>query len=181
MRGEETQIAGVIEELGLQPQIVCLPGTHSKRATVIAGRVETFATAMTGEIFDILCAHSILGRLMTPTRELDAEAFARGVAHAELDGDLLHHLFAVRTLGLFDLLANEQLRSFLSGLLIGHELNDLPCNSDPIHLIAAPALLSAYELALRLRGRATRTHEEVAAAHGCYRLAKLSGLLPTRD
>jgi 2-dehydro-3-deoxygalactonokinase len=177
MRGEETQICGVIDELGLQRQNVCLPGTHSKRASVAAGRIETFATAMTGEIFELLCAHSVLGRLMSPARELDLDAFARGVTHAKRDGDLLHHLFAVRTLGLFDLLLREQLRSFLSGLLIGHELNDLSADSGTVHLIAAPDLLHAYEVALRLRGHAARAHAEVAAAHGCHRLASLAGLL----
>ena len=178
MRGEETQICGVIDELGCQRQTVCLPGTHSKRASVMAGRVETFATAMTGELFELLCAHSMLGRLMSPAREPDSDAFALGVIHARRDGDLLHHLFAVRTLGLFDVLSREQLRSFLSGLLIGHELNDLPVDCGTVHLIAAPSLLVAYEAALRLRGHAVRAHAEVAAAHGCYRLASLAGLLP---
>jgi 2-dehydro-3-deoxygalactonokinase len=178
MRGEETQICGVIDELGLQRHTVCLPGTHSKRASVMVGRVEAFATAMTGEIFELLCVHSMLGRLMSPARDSDSDAFALGVTHAKRDGDLLHHLFAVRTLGLFDALSPEQLRSFLSGLLIGHELNDLPADSGTVHLIAAPALLSAYEVALRLRGHATRAHAEVAAAHGCYRLASLAGLHP---
>ena len=90
---------------------------------------------MTGEIFELLCAHSMLGRLMSPAREPDPHAFAQGVIHAKRDGDLLHHLFAVRTLGLFDVLSREQLRSFLSGLLIGHELNDLPADCGTVHLI----------------------------------------------
>jgi 2-dehydro-3-deoxygalactonokinase len=178
MRGEETQICGVIDELGLQRHTVCLPGTHSKRAIVMSGRVETFATAMTGEIFELLCAHSMLGRLMAPALEPDWDAFALGVNHAKRDGDLLHHLFAVRTLGLFDVLSPKQLRPFLSGLLIGHELNDLPTDSGTVHLIAEPSLLAAYEVALRMRGHAARAHAEVAAAHGCYRLASLAGLIP---
>jgi 2-dehydro-3-deoxygalactonokinase len=177
MRGEETQICGVIDALGAQRQIVCLPGTHSKRASVLAGRIETFATAMTGELFELLCAHSMLGRLMSPVHESDMGAFERGVFHAWRSGDLLHHLFAVRTLGLFDTLSAAQLRPFLSGLLIGHELNDLPADSGTVHLIAAPSVLAAYEAALRLRGHAARTHPEVTAAHGCYALAALAGLL----
>jgi 2-dehydro-3-deoxygalactonokinase len=178
MRGEETQICGVIDELGSQRQTVCLPGTHSKRASVMDGRIETFSTAMTGEVFELLCSHSVLGRLMSPVRELDLEAFARGVGHATRDGDLLHHLFAVRALGLFDVLSREQLPWFLSGLLIGHELNDLPADSSTVHLIAAPSLLSAYEVALRLRGHPARAYSEVAAARGCHRLASLAGLAP---
>ncbi len=176
MRGEETQICGVLPELTPERQTVCLPGTHSKRATVAAGRIEGFATAMTGELFELLCSHSVLGRLMQPG-EHDADAFAQGVAHAARPGDLLHHLFAVRTLGLFDALAPTQLRPFLSGLLIGHELNDMPAGTGAVHLVGAPALLSAYETALALRGHAVRVHSELASACGCFMLAKRAGLL----
>lgn len=176
MRGEETQICGVLAELASQPQTVCLPGTHSKLATVANGRVERFATAMTGELFELLCSHSVLGRLMQPG-EHDADAFAQGVAHAARAGDLLHHLFAVRTLGLFDALQPTQLRPFLSGLLIGHELNDLPTSAGSVHLVGASTLLAAYKAALALRGHAVHEHSELASAHGCYALAKQAGLL----
>ena len=176
MRGEETQICGVLAELASQAQTVCLPGTHSKLASVANGRVERFATAMTGELFELLCSHSVLGRLMQPG-EHDADAFAQGVAHAARAGDLLHHLFAVRTLGLFDALQPTQLRPFLSGLLIGHELNDLPADAGSVHLVGASTLLAAYKAALALRGHAVREHSELASAHGCYALAKQAGLL----
>ena len=42
-----------------------LPGTHSKWAWSEAGRITRFATYMTGEVYDVLARHSILGRLMT--------------------------------------------------------------------------------------------------------------------
>ena len=176
MRGEETQICGVLRELSPQRQTICLPGTHSKRVTVEDGRIEHFATAMTGELFELLCTHSVLGRLMVPG-EHDAEAFALGVVHAARAGDLLHHLFATRTLGLFDALKPAQLRPFLSGLLVGHELNDLPADVGTVHLVAAPALLAAYEAALALRGIKTQAHSELASARGCFELAKHAGLL----
>ncbi len=176
MRGEETQICGVLAELAAQSQTVCLPGTHSKRVTVAASRIERFATAMTGELFELLCSHSVLGRLMQPG-EHDAGAFAQGVAHAARAGDLLHHLFATRTLGLFDALRPTQLRPFLSGLLIGHELNDLPADTSSVHLVGASALLAAYQAALALRGHAVQEHSELASAYGCCALAKRAGLL----
>jgi len=166
----------VLAELASQPQTVCLPGTHSKLATVANGRVERFATAMTGELFELLCSHSVLGRLMQPG-EHDADAFAQGVAHAARAGDLLHHLFAVRTLGLFDALRPTQLRPFLSGLLIGHELNDLPADTGTVHLVGASSLLAAYKAALAVRGHAAHGHSELASAHGCYALAKQARLL----
>ena len=90
---------------------------------------------------------------------------------------MLHRLFAVRALGLFDVLSREQLPSFLSGLLIGHELNDLSADSAAVHPIA-PSLLSAYEVALRLRSHPARGYWEVVAAPGCRRLASLAALAP---
>jgi 2-dehydro-3-deoxygalactonokinase len=131
---------------------------------------------MTGELFELLSTHSVLGRLMKPGGD-DVDAFAQGVAYAARAGDLLQHLFAVRTLGLFDALQPTQLRPFLSGLLIGHELNDMPADADPIHLVGAPALLTAYAAALALRGHAVRAHSELASAYGCYALAKRAGLV----
>ena len=65
MRGEETQILGLLDELaGDGPHALCLPGTHSKWATVEHGRITTFHTAMTGELYAVLTQHSLLAALM---------------------------------------------------------------------------------------------------------------------
>jgi 2-dehydro-3-deoxygalactonokinase len=52
--------------------------------------------------------------------------FAKGVEAARQikgAGSLLHALFSVRTLGLFDLLPAPELSDYLSGLLIGAEIS----------------------------------------------------------
>ena len=49
MRGEETQVFGALRLLGLSDGTLVLPGTHSKWVQVRAGRIESFATLMTGE------------------------------------------------------------------------------------------------------------------------------------
>jgi hypothetical protein len=46
-----------------------------------------------------------------------------------------------------------------------------------VHPIA-PSLLSAYEVALRLRRHPARGYWEVVAAPGCRRLASLAALAP---
>ena len=46
--------------------LAVLPGTHSKWAQVERGRVVAFQTHMTGELYAVLLANSILGRLATP-------------------------------------------------------------------------------------------------------------------
>ncbi len=64
MSGEETQIFGAIQKEGFKQHSFILPGTHSKWAVVEEGRIVWFSTFMTGELFAVLCNHSILGRLM---------------------------------------------------------------------------------------------------------------------
>ena len=108
MRGEETQLAGVLGELG-RDGVACLPGSHSKWARIEAGRIAAFATYLSGEAFAALRGHTILGRMMKdgPT---DMSAFDRGLARSGDPGHLLHHLFGVRTLGLFGQLAGDRKR-----------------------------------------------------------------------
>ena len=65
MRGEETQLLGARE---LEPrlehgrQLVCMPGTHTKWVSLHDGVVHEFLTAPTGELFAMLCDHSVLVR-----------------------------------------------------------------------------------------------------------------------
>ena len=80
MRGEEVQLCGLERGDGL----VVLPGTHSKWVEVRGGQIVRFRTFMTGELFALLKAHSILGRLMMPGDE-DLDAFDTGVARAVAD------------------------------------------------------------------------------------------------
>ena len=50
MRGEETQVFGALDLLGLDDATLVLPGTHSKWVRVAGGRVETIKTYMHGEL-----------------------------------------------------------------------------------------------------------------------------------
>ncbi|MGH8079691.1 MAG: 2-dehydro-3-deoxygalactonokinase [Lysobacter sp.] len=176
MRGEETQICGLLDRLGPGEHLACLAGTHCKHIRIDNGRILRFSTAMTGELFQVLSEHSILGRLMQPGPH-DAEGFAQGLDHATLDGDLTEHLFAVRTHGLFGVLPAPALRSFLSGLLIGHELRQLPASAETVHLVAPPALVEPYTTALTRRGHRVQAHDEQVAARGLFALANRRGLV----
>ena len=59
MRGEETQLLGLVAD-GVRSGLVCMPGTHSKWVMLAGGKVESFSTYMTGELFDVLSRYSIL-------------------------------------------------------------------------------------------------------------------------
>src|SRR5690606_8719081 len=61
MRGEETQIMGA----GDGDFTAVCPGTHSKWASVSEGRITDFTSFMTGELFAVMKAHSMLGHGMS--------------------------------------------------------------------------------------------------------------------
>jgi 2-dehydro-3-deoxygalactonokinase len=164
MRGEETQIAGVLPELP-DDAIVCLPGSHSKWALVADRRIAGFRTYLSGEAFAAIRAGTILGRMMADASH-DAAAFSQGLARARAPGHLLHHLFGVRTLALTGALAETATASYLSGLLIGHEVAAALGGAVRVYLVGGAALTKLYAEAIRAAGATPIILSEDAAAAG---------------
>lgn len=179
MRGEETQIAGLVDLLGKGAHTLCLPGTHSKWVQVRDGAIAHLSTAMTGELYALLRSHSILGRGM-PEGEpaFDTGAFDAGLACSrDPGGGLLHDLFGVRTALLFGRFQPQALASYLSGMLVGHELQAaLAGFAGPVHLVGSETLVERYAHALQERGVGVHRHPEELAATGMFRLARARGL-----
>lgn len=181
MRGEETQIFGALESDEASGLFI-LPGTHSKWARVASGRIVSFATYMTGEIFAVLRQHSILGRLMAADAmpDLNAAAFEAGAEVGLHHGDdLLHRLFAVRTLGLFERLSAADAPSYLSGLLIGAEIAAALHreSADSPTLIGARPLCAAYRRVLAAQGIESRIADEDVTPRGLWRIARAAGMI----
>lgn len=170
MRGEETQVFGALDLLGVQEGSFVLPGTHSKWVQVEAGRIRELTTVMSGEFYDLLRKHSILARsLPAADAALDEASFDRGVAVALQGGSLMQTAFSVRTLSLFDRMTAEALASYLSGLVIGEELRCRPLRQGAgVVVIGAPALASRFERALRLQGVASVLLGDEAAWRGLW-------------
>lgn len=166
MRGEETQIIGVLAAMG-GSGLACLPGTHSKWVRVDGGRIVRFTSHMTGEVFAALREHTILGRMMREGPPNDA-AYLAGVARAGQPGGLLHHLFGVRTQTLTGKLAETEGASYLSGILIGHELRAALTGhaGETVHLIGAPELVALYARAIAACGAKTINHDADASVRG---------------
>jgi 2-dehydro-3-deoxygalactonokinase len=179
MRGEEAQILGALALSGRDDGLFLLPGTHSKWAQVSGGRIVSFRTFMTGEVFGALKGHTILGRLMSDGAS-DADAFARGIREGAALGSagaLLNRVFATRTYGLMDKLPDTALSDYLSGLLIGAEVAEATRQAKAaVTIIASPVLAQRYTDALRLLGpESTLAPEDcVAAGHWC--IARAAGL-----
>lgn len=158
MRGEETQIAGLLAEAPRFDGVAVLPGTHTKWARLSAGEVVSFRTAMTGELFALLAERSVLRHSVgaEEAAEETGTAFAEAVADALARPEALAvSLFGVRAASLLQGTPPAAARARLSGLLIGAELAAL-----------RPYWLG-QEVAVIADGGLARAYREALAAQGC--------------
>ena len=157
MRGEETQLLGAVA-MGLRDGWFVLPGTHSKWVLLRDGRIEQLRTYMTGELFALLSQHGTLAAAAQPANKTNGAeplwsqaAFADGVA-AGGPGALANQLFACRARVVTGTMPANQAQAYLSGLLIGSELQDVLRDlgrqgNAEFHLIGSPTLAQAYQVA----------------------------------
>jgi 2-dehydro-3-deoxygalactonokinase len=176
MRGEEVQILGATADDLISPDaLVCHPGTHNKWIRLDSGRIVAFRTVMTGELFNLLKAHSILADLLATQARPDA-AFAAGVRHGLDRNDLTAELFSVRARVLLGKADKESPASYLSGLLIGADLRvglELRTEKE-IVVMGRPDLTRLYAAALAEAGhRGREIGGEEAFLAGARRLAGL--------
>lgn len=176
MRGEETQLAGLVADDRRFSGLVCLPGTHAKWARLEQGAVTCFTTCLTGELYGLLTRRSVLKHsvgaddLAAPG---DREAFVSAVRDIHANpARYTARLFGLRAA---DLLDNElpvgdargaRLAARLSGLTVGLELaamGDELAGSDPIVLVGETALCTRYALALQALGHGSRCLDGDAA------------------
>jgi 2-dehydro-3-deoxygalactonokinase len=156
MRGEETQIFGAAaldSGLGQDRAMVVLPGTHSKWAELIDGRVERFHTFPTGELFALLRDHSTLTRAGTEATGRE-QGFADGLSRAGTG--LIAGLFEARAAQLIEGKSLGWALGLLSGLLIGGEFAEVLAlageRPERIALIGDPGLSALYRQAAEKHG-----------------------------
>ncbi|MDR3374147.1 MAG: 2-dehydro-3-deoxygalactonokinase [Ancalomicrobiaceae bacterium] len=182
MRGEEVEVFGA--NLGPRPTLVVLPGTHSKWAHVSDGRIESFATIVTGELFDLLRHKSLIGGLADGD-EFNELVFLSGVDEALDDvaesGGLVRRLFGARAGVLVGGRPAVDVSSYLSGLLIGNEIHEADRMFGAVDravIVGPPHATERYDLALKRAGIITSIAAPEAAARGLFRIA--SRIAPTR-
>ncbi len=179
MRGEEIQIFGALSAQQIQTAQFVLPGTHSKWAQVLDGKITSFKTFMTGEFYALLSQHSILAKTCLPDAPLKKEVFLEGVMQSQKPGGLLHHAFSARSLALFEKLNPAQSSSYISGLLIGEEINSAKAHiqneGTPLFVLGNGQLTQRYGFAMEALGlNATALTDELtwsglwALAHHLY-------------
>lgn len=128
MRGEELQLLGHLENVrgNAVKTLFCLPGTHNKWALYQAGKIMSFLTSFTGELYGLLKNQSILIQPKDSSKEdyFDDAAFKEGVSlsHKVSQSNLLHTMFSTRSKQIEGSLAKSNSLSYLSGLIIGNDI-----------------------------------------------------------
>ncbi|MEY3410076.1 MAG: hypothetical protein RIS02_1803, partial [Pseudomonadota bacterium] len=175
MRGEEIQIFGALAAQQIQTAQFVLPGTHSKWAQVVDGKISAFKTFMTGEFYALLSQHSILAKTCLPDAPLKKEVFIDGVMQSQKSGGLLHHAFSARSLALFEKLNPAQSSSYISGLLIGEEIKsakaDRMDDSTPLFILGNGQLTQRYGFAMEALGLSATALTDEVTWSGLWALA----------
>lgn len=174
MRGEETELLGMARLIREMPSeyTVLLPGTHSKHIRVKKGEIIEFQTYMTGEIFDLLKTHSTLKYSVGEPGKPDWDNFRQGLQKSRVQ-PLLKNLFQVRVNEMLKGLSKKQNHDFLSGLLIGAELQPFVLqNTGTIVLMGNDAIRPYYRQALEYLGIGEKLLE---APTPIYDLSALTG------
>jgi len=165
MRGEETQLLGLLSHQPTFTGAVCLPGTHAKWARLDSGRMQRFSTYLTGELYSVLRDHTVLAHSVEAGADATG-AFLAGVDAAIADpARFSAELFGIRARDLLDpaLPADRasHLDARLSGLVLGLELADATAMLDrgaPLALIGSDTLCHRYQQALAHLGRHPQCH-----------------------
>lgn len=152
MRGEESQLAGLLATDPTFSGTVIMPGTHSKWVRLESGVIDGFQTYMTGELFDVISEHTILRHSVSATDGSDQHFKTKVRELAQNPASLEGSLFGLRARHLLDSCDQGRLRQELSASLIMAELragaHDGFSLDSPVVLVGTEALTAHYETAL---------------------------------
>ena len=122
MRGEETQIAGFLNENPNFNGFICLPGTHSKWVEIRNNNIIKFKTFMTGELFEIISKNSVLIHSVK-AEKIDKMEMLKSVDKILQKPELFSNaLFQLRADDLISSKGPTIYKSRLSGYLLAIEL-----------------------------------------------------------
>jgi 2-dehydro-3-deoxygalactonokinase len=175
MRGEEVSALGV---LGSYPDqrtlMLSAPGMHGKWIELRNGAIQSFHTAMTVEIANVLSEHSVL-RSHINSPPVGDDVFRAGVQRGLEGGSLARLIFSVRSAVLSGRIEPDQAASHLWGVLIGAEIQELQFQDyDQVLLGGTGSVTILYQEALRCLGIPAVTINGDFSAQGFARLRSLS-------
>ena len=157
MRGEETQVAGLLAGAADLNTVVCLPGTHCKWVRIVEGKITEFQTFLTGELYGLLAEQSVL-RHSLDTSGWDQQAFKSAINESMAQPQSISaQLFSLRAQTLIGDLSGAAANARLSGLLIGLELASSKnfWSGQQVTIIGECQLSAHYNLALQMQSVTT--------------------------
>lgn len=186
IRGEETQLVGLMEKEPDFEGLAILPGTHSKWAAVRGGEITSFQTFMTGEMFELLAKKSFLRHSVSElvddlASSPDFELAVRRSVEAELP--FLAAVFSVRVRQLLNGVSGDDNLAYLSGLVIGGEIAaarkiGLRKAGEAVRIIGSRSLARAYLRAFHILGEDAETLDGTDLVRaGLVKLARANGML----
>ena len=159
MRGEETQIAGFLNENPNFNGSICLPGTHSKWVEIKNNNIVKFKTFMTGELFEIISKNSVLIHSVK-AEKIDKMELLKSVDEILQKPELFSNaLFQLRADDLINSKGPTIYKSRLSGYLLAIELlgsMEFWKNNDII-LIGNQDLIEMYQFILNKKVKSIKT------------------------
>jgi 2-dehydro-3-deoxygalactonokinase len=156
MRGEETQIAGLLQKSPGFEGVICMPGTHTKWVRVSGGTIVSFKSCMTGEVFGLLAEQSVL-RFSVGGDGWDDSEYADAVRGGlERPETFAGALFSIRASSLIAGLSQAAANARLAGLVIGTELAATRAywSNGAVSMIDNGRQAALYATALKIAGAA---------------------------
>jgi len=148
MRGEEVEIAGVIEQLALTgPAMMVMLGSHSKFVCIDENmRITGCVTTLAGELLHVITQNTILAKSLESdfAKSVNPEMLLAGAESARKIG-LGRTCFNVRILDQFTIYERNDRANFLLGAILGSDLLTLK-NSSAIQMMpGTPVYIAATD------------------------------------
>lgn len=154
LRGEETLAIGAINKLNIKKKCyLCCPGTHSKWISIRNNKILFFSSYMSGELYSAILKCTILSQsLNINSSKFSKKYFLKGLDLIKKKNSLPNILFKVRTMDLFNQANSTQRNSFLSGAIIGLEIDHISRKKDlyksSVVLVSSGHLTKLYLISL---------------------------------
>ncbi|MBQ8508684.1 MAG: 2-dehydro-3-deoxygalactonokinase [Clostridia bacterium] len=127
MRGEETELIGLISEMNLPNVTALMPGSHLKIVDIADGKIISFRTSISGELSRAAAENTILASSLGSAfpHVADPDYLRAGFDYAEAHG-INEALFKVRVQANFVRKANaDQLYAFLMGAILRDDVRSI--------------------------------------------------------
>lgn len=195
MRGEETEVMGLIKRLDLAgPAMLIMPGSHTKLVSVDErGAISGCATTLAGELLQVITQSTLISQSLGGdfAHHFSADMVRAGAAAAQKTG-LARACFNVRTLAQFTDVQRDERANFLLGAVLSGDVLALKNSSaiqmrphTPIVITGKPMLREALALLIQENGffygkRIVVNDQQQAdlAGFGALIIAQARGLIP---